>query len=102
MKRENDTFLVTLVASVLIIFGFLFYVASYQIYSTSDEGYPDIDEQQLHKAEETSRLLNIIGTFGIVIGSLIIVMTGFNVIYTKILELEEKMNYILDKVEDNK
>jgi hypothetical protein len=69
------------------------------VFSSADFGYYEIDEQEVYKVEETTRFLDIIGYFAIVIGSLIIIMTWFNIVYKKSQELEQKIVYLLDQLE---
>ncbi len=99
MEEEYNTRIVILVSCFLIIVGFGFLFSSYLVFSSADFGYPDIDEQEVYKVEETTRFLNIVGYLAIVIGTLIIIMTGLNIIYKKNQDLEQKMDYILDQLE---
>ena len=99
MEQEYNTRIVILVACFLIIVGFGFLFSSYLVYSSADFGYPDADEQEEFKVEKTTRFLNIIGCLAIVIGSLIIIMTGFNILFKKNQELEQKIDYLSDQLD---
>ena len=104
MEKNYNPGPVYLFACFILIAGFGSLILSYSIYSSTDFGYPDIDDIKVKQTEEITRLLNIIGAVAIVLGSLIFIMTGLDILSKQNQELEQKIDYILNQmeIEDNK